>query len=240
MNANMMSFPQLILALSLLTVLLQKTSAIFTDDILVPKSFSPGGLLEESLPTNKRYAMLSYNFGSSRRYSPTYLQSRRNAYVPKRYRYNYFRRPWENLPDFHCYRKRCDSSSDCCQRHNICDPYVKVCHDCWHGYKCQTSNDCCSRYPYCHPHKKECYNWLIARHQSVQGYTPSTITPNYDQSIFCPARIFIIKVSLKITAVLRCHKRTNGFLVPTSVIETYQVLHPINIIFSWLPLDRLL
>lgn len=30
MNANMMSFPQLILALSLLTVLLQKTSAIFT------------------------------------------------------------------------------------------------------------------------------------------------------------------------------------------------------------------
>lgn len=195
MYANMMSFPQLILALSLLTVLLQKTSAIFTDDILVPKSFSPGGLLEESLPTNKRFAMLSYNFGSSRRYSPTYSQSRRNAYVPKRYRYNYFRRPWENLPDFHCYRKRCDSSSDCCQRHNICDPYVKVCHDCWHGYKCQTSNDCCSRYPYCHPHKKECYNWLIVRHQSVQGYTPSTITPNYDQFIFCPARIIIIKVS---------------------------------------------
>lgn len=30
MNANMMSFPQLILALSLLTVLIQKTSAIFT------------------------------------------------------------------------------------------------------------------------------------------------------------------------------------------------------------------
>lgn len=30
MNLNMMSFPQLILALSLLTVLLQKTTAIFT------------------------------------------------------------------------------------------------------------------------------------------------------------------------------------------------------------------
>lgn len=33
-----------------------------------------------------RYAMLSYNFGSNRRYSPSYSQSRRNAYVPKRYR----------------------------------------------------------------------------------------------------------------------------------------------------------
>ncbi|XP_056013464.1 uncharacterized protein LOC125679168 isoform X3 [Ostrea edulis] len=105
-----------------------------------------------------RYAMLSYNFGSNRRYQPSYSQSRRNTYFPKRYRYSSYWRPWESLPDYHCYRQRCNTSSDCCRRHNICDPYVKVCHDCWHGYKCQTSGDCCSRYPYCHPHKKECYN----------------------------------------------------------------------------------
>ncbi|XP_022328205.1 uncharacterized protein LOC111127356 [Crassostrea virginica] len=161
MHVNIMGGP--LLALSLLTVLIQRTSAIFIDDVRFPSSLSSEGLSENNLPTNKRYAMLSYNFGSNsgsnRRYSPSYSQTRRNVYPSQQYRYSsYWRRPWESLPDYHCYRKRCNTSNDCCLRHNICDPYVKVCHDCWQGYRCQTSNDCCSRYPYCHPVKKECYN----------------------------------------------------------------------------------
>ncbi|XP_048774101.2 uncharacterized protein LOC125679168 isoform X2 [Ostrea edulis] len=157
MYCNMLGNLQFVLVLSVLTVLIHWTNAIFSDDI--PSFPSSESLSEnDNLPTNKRYAMLSYNFGSNRRYQPSYSQSRRNTYFPKRYRYSSYWRPWESLPDYHCYRQRCNTSSDCCRRHNICDPYVKVCHDCWHGYKCQTSGDCCSRYPYCHPHKKECYN----------------------------------------------------------------------------------
>lgn len=110
-----------------------------------------------------------------------------------RFRYSSYWRPWESLPDYHCYRQRCNTSSDCCRRHNICDPYVKVCHDCWHGYKCQTSGDCCSRYPYCHPHKKECYNWCMTASSSPRPHC----TDNHSKlwSIyFCSSTIFVIKL----------------------------------------------
>ncbi|XP_062586790.1 uncharacterized protein LOC134248401 [Saccostrea cucullata] len=158
MNYNMLGGLHSVLVVTILTMLIHWTTAIFSDEFPPYRSLSSEIIAEnEMLPTNKRYAVLSYNFGNNRRYSPSYSQ-RRNTYFPKRRRYNSYWRPWESLPNTNCYRQRCSTSSDCCQRHNICDPYVKVCHDCWHGYKCQTSNDCCSRYPYCHPHKKECYN----------------------------------------------------------------------------------
>ncbi|XP_061163950.1 uncharacterized protein LOC133173053 isoform X2 [Saccostrea echinata] len=100
---------------------------------------------------DKRYAMMSYGYGSRGRPRPSYRYSGRQ-------RVSSSSRPWEQLPDYKCYRKRCSTSSDCCRRYNVCDPHVKVCYDCWYGYSCQSSSDCCQRYPRCHPRKKFCYN----------------------------------------------------------------------------------
>ncbi|XP_048774963.1 uncharacterized protein LOC125679630 [Ostrea edulis] len=108
--------------------------------------------IDTDLLPDKRYAMMSYGYGSRGRPRQTY------RYSGNRQRVSSYRRPWEQLPDSKCYRKRCSTSSDCCRRYNVCDPHVKVCYDCWYGYNCQSSSDCCQRYPYCHPRKKICYN----------------------------------------------------------------------------------
>ncbi|XP_022327450.2 uncharacterized protein LOC111126841 [Crassostrea virginica] len=102
----------------------------------------------------KRYAMMSYGYGSPGGQRPAYRYSgnRQSSRVTS------YLRPWEQLPDYKCYRKRCATSADCCRRYNVCDSQVKVCYDCWYGYNCQSSRDCCQRYPYCHPRKKICYN----------------------------------------------------------------------------------
>ncbi|XP_013388825.1 uncharacterized protein LOC106157656 [Lingula anatina] len=85
----------------------------------------------------------------------TQEEEKRQLYYPGVYDYwkKYWtkkeERPWEKLPNTSCYRKKCQSTKDCCQRYNICDPYVKICYDCWYKYPCKTDANCCQKYPNC-------------------------------------------------------------------------------------------
>ncbi|KAL4218752.1 hypothetical protein ACF0H5_021339 [Mactra antiquata] len=97
-------------------------------------------VLSDILPTDKRYARLSYYHsgrGTSRRYSHN-----------SRYYRNYYK-PWLNLPDGDCIDKKCRSNSDCCRQFSKCDRSVHICYQCWYGQSCRTSRDCCQKYPYC-------------------------------------------------------------------------------------------
>lgn len=115
------------------------------------RGYVQNGWIEEQTPKEKRYAMLSYNYGGGR-------NNYYNDYYRKRYRYRTQWKPWLTLPDRRCYRDRCSSDRDCCKRYNKCDAYLKVCLDCWYGSRCQTSADCCYRFPYCNTRSKYCTN----------------------------------------------------------------------------------
>ncbi|XP_063419873.1 uncharacterized protein LOC134705034 isoform X1 [Mytilus trossulus] len=117
----------------------------------------------ESLPTDKRYAMLSYSFrprsryGSRRRYRP-YRKHYRYIY---KYSNNYSQnrdKPWMKLPNMWCFRRPCSTTNDCCRKHNICDPSAKRCIDCWYGYPCTRNADCCERFPVCDNRSNSCKN----------------------------------------------------------------------------------
>ncbi|XP_060580332.1 uncharacterized protein LOC132737112 isoform X2 [Ruditapes philippinarum] len=93
------------------------------------------------LPTDKRYARLSYYYGNRGR-------GRSNRYNQNRYYKNYYT-PWKNLPDNECFRQKCQTDKDCCRRYSKCDVSANICYNCWFGHPCKTSRDCCERYPYC-------------------------------------------------------------------------------------------
>ncbi|XP_045194156.2 uncharacterized protein LOC123549799 isoform X2 [Mercenaria mercenaria] len=95
---------------------------------------------KDVLPTDKRYARLSYYHGNRGR--------GRNRYNQNRYYKNYYT-PWKNLPDTECFRQKCEFDKDCCRRYSKCDKSANVCYNCWFGHPCRTSRDCCERYPYC-------------------------------------------------------------------------------------------
>ncbi|KAJ8300197.1 hypothetical protein KUTeg_021716 [Tegillarca granosa] len=82
-------------------------------------SYVQNGWIEEQTPKEKRYAMLSYNYGGGR-------NNYYNDYYRKRYRYRTQWKPWLTLPDRRCYRDRCSSDRDCCKRYNKCDAYLKI------------------------------------------------------------------------------------------------------------------
>nr|XP_011447338.2 uncharacterized protein LOC105342155 [Crassostrea gigas]XP_011447339.2 uncharacterized protein LOC105342155 [Crassostrea gigas]XP_034303930.1 uncharacterized protein LOC105342155 [Crassostrea gigas] len=146
MNMPLGSFRSQLLVIALIVVsILELTLSLNTESEIE-------NALDTDLMTDKRYAMMSYGFRSHNGARPAYRHS------GSRQRVSSYQRPWEQLPDYKCYRKRCSTSSDCCRRYNVCDPQVKVCYDCWYGYSCESSRDCCQRYPYCHPRKKICYN----------------------------------------------------------------------------------
>lgn len=92
------------------------------------------------LPTDKRYARLSYYYGNRGGGSRRYYHNR--------YYKNYYS-PWLNLPDTECFRQKCSSDNDCCRRYSKCDKSANVCYNCWFGHPCKSSRDCCERYPYC-------------------------------------------------------------------------------------------